>query len=223
MSPSEIILILCAAAFAAWIVNHWVKLPKYVFMFFVVAIVVSLCWFALGGNGGGAAQPAETPQKSATQRDADAQIARRVPAVFIEAARDVAIPPGETRFKLPIFISGKRRYDCVRFVLGTDAAALTEQALVSKMRFTLVFADGSRVPEKGIAFETCDGGAFPQKFVLKVFFAPPEEVASGVSDVLCVVENDTGTLFRVAEISVAGRPEETAGGVVPANSESAAQ
>lgn len=221
MSPAEIILVLCAAAFVAWLINLHVKLPKYVFAFFVVAIVVSLCWFALGGNGDG---NAATEEKSATQRDVEARAARHVPAVFIEAARDVTIPLGETRFKLPIFVSGKRRYDCVRFVIGAaDDASLTEQALVSKMRFTLVFADGTRVPEKGISFDSCADGAFPKKFVLKIYFAPPEQVASNVSDVLCVVENDTGTIFRVDEISVAARPEETAGNAgVPANSETAA-
>lgn len=210
-APTRALVAVCVIAAIAWLINRWKKLPRAVFIFLVVTIVCAVCWYAFRrevviGN-------VDSVEKSVTQKTAEKKAAAHVPEVFIEAVRDVALPPGETRFSLPVFVAGKRKHDCVRFVLGTDDASLTEQAFVDKVHFSLLFGDGTLVPASGISFGASDGAAFPQKFILKVFFVPPESAETladaDAAAVRCVAENGTNSVFKIAEISVGARPEET--------------
>lgn len=188
MSSVHGILILCGIALIAFFVNLRKKLPKSVFVFLVVGIVTCLCWHAM-----------ESGQSAAPRKEERTEI----PVVFTEAAQDVVISPGETRIALSVLVSGKRSYDCVRFVMEAGTAAPTEQAFVDKVKFSLLFADGTLVPADGISIEKDGEFSFPRRFVLKVFFRASE---SPSKEMRCVIENGLGFSFNALEVSVGARP-----------------
>ena len=188
MSSVHGILILCGIALIAFFVNLRKKLPKSVFVFLVVGIVTCLCWHAMESRQGAA-----PPKEEKTE----------IPVVFTEAAQNVVITPGETRIALPVLVSGKRSYDCVRFVVETGTAATTEQAFVDKVKFSLLFADGTLVPAAGISIEKDGEFSFPRRFVLKVFFRASD---SSSKEMRCVIENGLGFSFNAPEVSVGARP-----------------
>lgn len=193
MSIQAVILLLCVCALVAFFINRKKKLPKSVFLFFSVAIIVSVSFYALdiGGDDdetvdGNGVVPGKT-------------------VIFFPAASDISVPPGETRFALPVAVSGERIYDCIRFVLKSEDALITEQSFLDKVRFSLLFSDGSLIPASSIVFSReNDEMAFPKLFVLKVFFVYPASVDG--TEIRCVVENGLNSGLRAAEISVGSLP-----------------
>lgn len=191
MNIQAVILLLCACALAAFLINRKKKLPKAVFLFFSVAIIVSVFFYALGLGGGDEVDvgKADVPVK---------------PVIFFPAAADISVSPGETRFALPVAVSGERVYDCIRFVLESEDASVTEQSFLDKVRFSLLFSDGSLIPASSIIFSGEEDTAFPKHFVLKVFFVYPASVSG--TEIRCVVENGLNAGLRAAEISVGSLP-----------------
>lgn len=192
MTPESLILILCLAALVAFIIDRFKKLPKSVFVFFAVAVVSAVCWSILNSERGGRSQT----------RDFDETSSAQAPLVFTEAVRDIVFVPGETRIALPFLVSGAREFDCVRFVFNGVDPNISEQGFLEKVRFSLLFPDGTLVPACSFFFDGGEASAFPSKFVLKVFFRSSEP-ASG--NVRCIVENGFSAPLNVSEIFVASR------------------
>lgn len=187
------VIILCGIALLAILLNLFKKLPKFVFVFFAVSIVVAVSWYEMDSEG---KKHANSFFRSNTSV-ADS-------LVFMEVAQNLVISAGETRFSLPVFLKGKRSSDCVRMVLESDNDSLTAQSFIKNVHFSLLSADGTRVPATWIQLSKNEQSSFPKSFVLKIFFDLPETL--NTSDFRCVVENNSETTFRVPEISVGAIP-----------------
>lgn len=193
MDPFLVVLGLCIAALLALLLNLKKKLPKYVFVFFAVAIIVGVSWFALGIN-----PKSVNPKKNNVQA--------RTPLVYMEVTKDVRIPANqEIRISLPVVVSGARRYDGVRFLFKAKDASFTEQAFTEKVRFSLLFSDGTLIPASGIIFSKEGALSFPDEFVLKVFFDTPKDMSS--DDIRCIIENGLGVELLAEEVSVTSLPD----------------
>ena len=190
MSPEKIILVLCLGALTAFVVDRFRKLPKSVFVFFAVAIVSSVCWSILESGSG---------KDVAVEKGASSE----VPLVFVGTTTDVPVVPGETRVSLPVLISGKRKFDCVRFVFRAENLSVSEQGFIDKVKFSLLYPDGTLSAASGLVMERSEDFSFPSRFVIKVFF-PSSENPSG--NVRCIIENGFSESFMASEISVAARP-----------------
>lgn len=191
MKPSWLIVILCGLALAAFIADRRKKLPKPVFMFFAVAIVVSVCWYSFDVG--------ENSETTAIRREKGGA-KEKVSVVYVEAAHDVLVAPGENRFALPIFTDGEKEYACLRFHFDANEADITEQSFIDSVRFFLIYPDGTLKPANGISFNNHGNGNFPQNFGLDVIFALPEKAL--FRDVRCIVENKSGFPFKVSGIFV---------------------
>ena len=193
MDSFTVVIILCGVALLAILLNFFKKLPKFVFVFFAVSIVFSVSWYAMG---------------SGEKKHTDSFLKSKAPItdslVFMEVAQNLAISSGETRFSVPVFLTGKRRSDCVRMVIESDNDSLTEQSFIKNVHFSLLSADGTGIPATWIQISKNEQRSFPKSFVLKIFFDLPETL--NTSDFRCVVENNSETAFRVPEISVGAIP-----------------
>ena len=125
-------------------------------------------------------------------------------SVFLEVVRDVALPSGETRFSLPVFISGKRKGDCLRISFESENELITEQVFIQNVCFSLLAEDGSSIPAEWIQFVKDDLHEFPKSFVIKVYFVLPEHLSE--SEFRCSIINGLKDIFRISEISVASFP-----------------
>jgi len=192
-APSQIIIFLCIAAIIALIVNKWRKLPKFIFLFFAIAIVVSVCWLTFEKEG--------LPQEKTKEvEEAKAQV------IFVESAKSVLFTEGKTKINLHLVVSGKRKFDCVRFILNAKDLNTTEQGFVDKVKFSLILNDGTSIPASGIFFEQYDeNSSFPEKFILKIFFLPKSGI--NYDEVRCVVENNFTQTFSASEISFGSLPD----------------
>lgn len=191
MNSFYTILILCGIALFFLLLNIWKKLPKYVFLFLSVLIIVAVSWYSMDRN-----------QESLSVSDAKNKPSKLL--VFVNSLRDVVAPPGETRFSLPVYVSGKRDLDCMRMVIESDESAMTEQSFAEKVSFSLLSSDGTLLPATGIKFLKEENYDFPNHFVLKVFFVLPSELSD--SEFRCVVENNLKSTFRISELSVGSVP-----------------
>ena len=191
MTPESLILILCLTALAAFIIDRFKKLPKSVFVFFAVAVVSAVCWSILNSDRG------ETPA-----RDFEETSSSQAPLVFTEAVKDIVFAPGETRVALPLLVSGKREFDCVRFVFTEVDSNVSEQGFLEKVRFSLLFPDGTLVPASSFIFDDGEASAFPSNFGLKAFFRGSDSASGSVR---CIVENGFPVPLKVSEIFVASR------------------
>lgn len=185
---AQIIIILCIAALIAIIINKFRKLPKFIFVFFATLIVVSVCWF--------------TFEKEFPSTGISTDNKKSAPnLVFVESANGVLFSHGETKIKLPILISGDRKFDCIRFVINAEKLKTTEQSFLDKVKFSLILEDGTLLPAYSISFEKYgETSVFPENFILKVFFIPKNNVK--YDEVMCVVENNFFEEFIANEISV---------------------
>lgn len=194
MGPEWIVIGFCLCAIVALLLNLKKKLPKAVFMFLAVALVVSVTWYSFEKD----AKPAPS---SSSQKSED----KKVKLVYFEAAKGVLLSSGkETRIALPIAVSGKRELDSVRFLFEVKDGTFTEQSFLEKVNFSLLFSGESIVPASGIVFAKEEDSIFPNKFVLKVFFRTPENIYS--KDIRCIVENNLGQPLIAKEISVGSVP-----------------
>ena len=191
MTSENIILVLCLGALAAFVFDRFRKLPKSVFVFFAVAIVSSVCWNILDSGS----------EKSS--RVSFSAPSETLPVVFSSAAKDVLLPPGETRIALPVLVSGKREYDCVRFVFELPDSDVSEQRFIENVGFSLLFPDGTLVPASALSIGRGEDSSFPSRFVLKAFF-PTASSSSG--SVRCIVENGLSRPLFASDISVGSRP-----------------
>lgn len=190
MSPEKIILVLCLGALTAFVVDRFRKLPKSVFVFFAVAIVSSVCWSILESGSG---------KDVAVEKG----VSSEVPLVFVGTTTDVPVVPGETRVSLPVLISGKRKFDCVRFVFKAENLSVSEQGFIDKVKFSLLYPDGTLSAASGLVMERSEDFSFPSRFVIKVFFPASENPSDNVR---CIIENGFSESFMASEISVAARP-----------------
>lgn len=190
MIPSLLIIFLCVGAFIALVVDKFKRLPKKVFVFFVVSIVVSVCWLAFERN---------TENKNEPKKEESVD-----PVVYVKAAHDVIFNPGETRISLSVLVDGKRRYDCVRFVMNGKKTKATEQLFLEKVKFSLKTKDGTFISPSGILFVR-GKSKFPDDFILKVFFLPKGD--QDAKDIICIVENGFSEAFSASEISFGSLPE----------------
>lgn len=190
MNSSWLVLILCALALLAFFVNKRKKLPKPVFLFFAVAIIVSICWYSfdLSENAG--------TEKVSVQNSSNEKFS----VIFVEAAHDVSIASGENRFALPIFADGKKEYLCLRFVFDANDINLTEQSFLDAVQFSLIYPDGTLNSAAMISFMNSENANFPKSFGLDVLFVLPKH--SVFRDVRCIVENKTEFSFKVSNIFV---------------------
>ncbi len=193
MEPFTVVIILCGVALLAILLNFFKKLPKFVFVFFAVSIVVSVSWYAMGSG-----------EKKHTNSFLKSKTSITDSLVFMEVAQNLVISSGETRFSVPVFLTGKRKSDCVRMVLESDNDSLTEQSFIKNARFLLLSEDGTRVPATWIQISKNGQRSFPKSFILKIFFDLPETL--NTSDFRCIVENNSEITFRVPEISVGAIP-----------------
>jgi len=192
-APSQIIIFLCIVAIIALVVNKWKKLPKFIFLFFAVAIVVSVCWFTFEKKGH---LQEETKKNEETKKQ----------VIFVESAKDVLFSQGKTKINLHLVVSGKRKFDCVRFILNAKDLNTTEQGFVDKVKFSLILNDGTSISASGIFFEQYDeNSSFPEKFILKIFFLPKNDI--NYDEVCCVVENNFTQTFSASEISFGSLPD----------------
>lgn len=198
MDPTWVVWGLCIAAVLALLLNLKKKLPKFVFIFFAVAIVVGVSWVALGVKNPGLSSNFSNNASS-----------EKPPLVYFGIANNVAVPAGgETRVALPVLVSGARKFDSVRFLFKAKDADFTEQAFMEKVDFSLLFADGTLIPASGIVFsesEKSETAAFPEEFVLKVFFKTPKDAVPG--DIRCLIKNGLSTALTAEEISVTSLPK----------------
>lgn len=191
ISSFETVIILCCIALLAILLNLFKTLPKFIFVFFTVSIVVAVSWYAMGVD--------VIRDSKIRKEDVEAKS-----PVFMEFVRNIVISPGETRFSVPVFLSGKRRFDCLRMVFESDHASFTEQVFLENVQFFLLAPDGSLTPESLIQISKDEVNDFPRNFVLKVFFSLPEMLST--SDFCCVVQNGLNTTFRVSDVSVGSYP-----------------
>lgn len=189
MIPSLLIILFSVAASIALIVDKFKKLPKKIFLFLAVSIVVSVCWLAFERNSGNKNDPKE-------EESVD-------PVIYVKAAHDVIFNPGETRISLSVLVEGKRKYDCVRFVMNGKNTKATEQLFLEKVKFSLRTKDGTFISPTGILFLK-GKSEFPDDFILKVFFLPKGEQDS--KDLICIVENGFSEAFNASEISFGSLP-----------------
>ncbi len=191
ISSFETVIILCCIALLAILLNLFKTLPKFIFVFFTVSIVVAVSWYAMGVD--------VIRDSKIRKEDVEAKS-----PVFMEFVRNIVISPGETRFSVPVFLSGKRRFDCLRMVFESDDASFTEQVFLENVQFFLLAPDGSLTPESLIQISKDEVNDFPRNFVLKVFFSLSEMLST--SDFRCVVQNGLNTTFRVSDVSVGSHP-----------------
>lgn len=191
ISSFETVIILCCIALLAILLNLFKTLPKFIFVFFTVSIVVAVSWYAMGVD--------VIRDSKIRKEDVEAKS-----PVFMEFVRNIVISPGETRFSVPVFLSGKRSFDCLRMVFESDDASFTEQVFLENVQFFLLAPDGSLTPESLIQISKDEVNDFPRNFVLKVFFSLPEMLST--SDFCCVVQNGLNTTFRVSDVSVGSYP-----------------
>lgn len=190
MTPESFVLVLCLLALAAFVIDRFKKLPKSVFVFFAVAVVSAVCWSILDSGNGEA--PKRDPEETPTQS----------PIIFTEAVRNIVFMPGETRIALPLLVSGKREFDCVRFVFEGVASNVSEQGFLEKVRFSLLLPDGALVPASSFFFEAGEDASFPSVFVLKAFFRSRD---SSSENVRCIVENGFSDPLKVREVFIGSR------------------
>lgn len=194
MNLEWIVIGFCLCAVVALLLNLKKKLPKAVFMFLAVALVVSVSWYSFekGTKSESVPSEPEAPEE-------------RAKLVYFEAAKEVLFSSGkETRIALPIAVSGKRELDSVRFLFEVSGGAFTEQSFLEKVKFSLLFSGGTTIPASGIVFSKEENSLFPDKFVLKVFFRTPEDIYS--KDVCCLIENNLECPLVAKEISVGSIP-----------------
>lgn len=191
------ILSLCACAVVALIINRYRKLPKSVFAFFAVAIIVSLCWltFELRNHNARTETFADVPEDS--------------PDVFIEAAKDINVPAGETRIALPEIGFDTHFGNFLRLCFEGNSP-VTEQAFLDKVKFYLLLSDGEIVSTTGIFFERDEEKSFPERFILKILFLSSDKFVPAKARCL-IIDNGFDFAFAVPEISVGTKPSRNMG------------
>lgn len=189
MDSFYLVLVLCSVAVAALLLNIRKKLPKYVFVFLAVSIIVSVSWYTMDSDRG-LENDSENPEKELF--------------VFAEVSKNIAANPGKTKISIPTIVSGKRNLDCVRMVFSLNDKSLTEQTFIEKTDFLLLSSDGTLLPASGIQFVKEETTKFPENFILKAFFVLPENLKS--SEFQLVVENKFSESLFISEVSVASSP-----------------
>lgn len=188
MNLPIVFLLLCLCALIAFFINRYKRLPKFVFLFFSVTIIVFTCFYALN-------------RESADDTVATGSGESGYPVViFSQVASDIYLSDGETRIALPVSVSGKRKYDCIRFVFNSDDSSITEQGFLDKVHFSLLSSDGTLLPASYLVFSKEDDVDFPKNFILKVFFIYP--TFSEDAKIRCIVENFLDSKLKVAEVSI---------------------
>lgn len=191
MNSFFVVVLFCSLAVLCLLINIWKKLPKSIFAFLSVIIVVSVSWYTM--DSGIHQEVVDRRSRLGGEN-----------SIFLEALRDVALPHGETRFSLPVFISGKRKGDCLRISFESENELITEQVFIQNVCFSLLAEDGTSIPAEWVQFTKEDLHKFPKSFVIKVYFVLPEHLSE--SEFRCSITNGLKDTFRISEISVASFP-----------------
>ncbi|MBR6797584.1 MAG: hypothetical protein IKM45_02700 [Opitutales bacterium] len=189
MDSFYLVLVLCGVAVMALLLNIRKKLPKYIFVFLSVSIIVSVSWYTMDSGEGMKNDSVDTEKEL---------------FVFAEVSKNISADPGKTKISIPAVVSGKRNLDCIRMAFSLDSKNLTEQTFIEKTDFLLLSSDGTLLPASSIQFVKEESTRFPENFILKAFFVLPENLKS--AEFQLVVENKFSESLFISEVAVASSP-----------------